>query len=123
MEDTVSKKNEIAAEAARLLHDLKGKNTLVLDISSCSSFTDFFIITTANSQGHMQGLVQELEDFLQKNDIYAINRESPKSSLDSGWILFDCGDLVFHIMNQESRDFYELEKIWFKGELVYSAGL
>jgi ribosome-associated protein len=112
----MSSNREAALGAARLIEDHKGEDTVVLDISEVSGFADFFIISTARSSVHMAGLLRELSIFLRDHDIQPLNRH--KSREEKGWLLLDCGDLVIHLMEKEQRDFYDLERLWFKAERV-----
>jgi len=111
-----SSSRETALGVARLIQDHKGEDTVVLDISEVSSLADFFIISTARSAVHMAGLLRELGVFLRANGIQPLNRH--KGREEKGWLLLDCGDLVIHLMDKEQRDFYDLEKLWFKAERV-----
>ena len=105
--------------AARLIADHKGEDTVVLDISEVSSIADYFIITTARSGAHMAGLQRELFVHLREQGIRPRNG-GHKGSGETGWLLLDCGDFVIHLMEKEQRDFYDLERLWFKaGRVVY----
>ncbi len=110
----LSSSREAAMEAARLLSDHKGENTVVLDISAVSSFADYFIITTARSSAHLAGLHRELAALFHARGIRAYNRH--KSRAEAGWLLLDCGDFIVHLMEREQREFYDLERLWFKAE-------
>jgi ribosome-associated protein len=48
-------------------------------------------------------------------------RQSHKRDDDSGWLLLDCGSIIVHIMLEELRSFYELEKLWFDAPIIYPA--
>ncbi len=111
-----SSSKETALEAARLIADHKGDDTVVLDISDISAFADFFIISTARSSAHVQGLLRELTAFFHLKGIHP--RHPHKARPEKGWILLDCGDFVIHLMEKEQRDFYDLERLWFKAERV-----
>ena len=115
MEDTV--KSELAIDVAKLLHEHNGSETIVLDIRTQSSWTDFFVITTATSVTHMQGLSRYIREFLKDRSITP--RRSRKNIADDSWLLVDCGDFVIHVMSEEARAFYELERLWFGGEVLY----
>jgi len=104
-------------QAARLIADHKGEDTVVLDISEVSGFADFFIIATARSSAHLAGLHRELSAFLRDQGIRPING-GHKGRAETGWLLLDCGDFVIHLMEKEQRDFYDLERLWFKAERV-----
>jgi len=118
MEDTARIK-EYALGAGKLLEDHKGQNTVVLDVSTMCSWTDYFVITTSNSEAHARGLIRSLEEFLDARELKIYN--SWRNQQESKWILFDCGEFVIHIMDKESRDFYELERLWFSSENVYQS--
>ena len=105
---------EAALEVARLIDEHKGEDTVVLDISGVSSFADYFVISTARSSAHLAGLHRELDFLLKSQGIRA--RNGHKSGGESGWLLLDCGDFVIHLMEKEQREFYDLERLWFKAE-------
>jgi ribosome-associated protein len=111
-----SSSRETALEAARLIADHKGDDTVVLDISEVSGFADFFIIATAHSSAHVQGLLRELTSFFHMKGIHPLHPR--KGRPEKGWILLDCGDLVIHLMEKDQREFYDLEKLWFRAERV-----
>ena len=115
MEDTV-KNRSIVLEVARFLRAHMGEETVALDVGSMSDWTDYFIITTVRSQAHMVGLIRQLNEYLAEHDIQPLNPH--KHIRDRGWVLLDCGDFVIHLMEKEQREFYELERLWFKAELI-----
>src|SRR6056297_3195690 len=118
MVDTVRTK-EIAVEVGRFLDMHKSENTVVIDVSEQSSWTDYFVITTVNSMGHLKGLARNIKNFLTERDIPILRRH--KRIADDGWELIDCGFMVIHLMNKKVRDFYDLEKLWFNGERMYQS--
>ncbi|MGA2640422.1 MAG: ribosome silencing factor [Spirochaetia bacterium] len=112
-----SNSREAALQAARLIVDHKGEDTVVLDISGVSPIADFFIITTARSGAHLAGLQNELAVFLKEQGVRTLNG-GHKGRGGAGWLLLDCGDFVIHLMEKEQRDFYDLERLWFKAVRV-----
>ena len=113
MADTANDSDRVI-EIARLLDEHKAEDTVILNVSGISSWTDYFIICTARSRTHIRGLFDHLSQYLAKNDIESLN--SHKNPRDQGWILVDCGTFIINLMEKEKRDFYELEKLWFKAE-------
>tara|TARA_B100000886_G_scaffold199042_1_gene137204 strand:- start:348 stop:692 length:345 start_codon:yes stop_codon:yes gene_type:complete len=97
------------------LEESKANNLLLLDVRNISSFADEIILATANSNRHAMSVSDKLVDCLKENNINIIGVEG---SLDSGWILVDCGDVVINIMRQEQREFYDLEGLWGENTLL-----
>jgi ribosome-associated protein len=118
MVDTVRTK-EIAVEVGRFLDMHKSKNTVVIDVSQQSSWTDYFVITTVTSMGHLKGLARNIKNFLSEKEVPILRRHKKVS--DDGWELIDCGFMVIHLMNEKVREFYDLEKLWFNGERMYQS--
>lgn len=119
MEDTVSN-STVVLEIARFIEEHKGKNTVVLYLGPRCSFTDYFIITTVTSEGHLRGLFNNLLTFLEERHVELFRKK--KNLDDVGWQLIDCGTFVIHLMTEEKRSFYDLEKLWFECErLSYSS--
>jgi ribosome-associated protein len=121
MEDIVKIKHEVI-EIARLLDEHKAEDTVVLDLKELCSFSDFFIITTVRSQAHLRGLLMNLNDYLNKHNIESLNSSKNRTAADTqSWLLIDCGSFIIHLMEKEAREFYELEKLWFKSEVLYQS--
>jgi ribosome-associated protein len=115
MDDTASK--DLARDLAEFIDEHKGMDTVALYIREKSSFTDCFVITTASSEGHLRGLYNNILDMLKEKKIALLHRK--KNIDDTGWVLLDCGSVIIHLMTQEKRNFYDLERLWFEGEVFY----
>ena len=117
MEDTA--KNDVL-EIARILDEHKAGEVIALYIGEMSDWTDYFIISTVRSKAHLKGLVRLLNEFFAERSITPLTRRKLLNR-EAGWMLIDCGRFVIHLMDQEHREFYELEKLWFDNELIYSS--
>ncbi|AEE17196.1 ribosome silencing factor [Treponema brennaborense] len=106
---------EKALEIAQLMEDGKGQNVTVLDVSKLNSWTDYFVIVTVTSSVHWKGLYKLVKDYVRDNDmeIHVTNRKTPDGD---DWNLIDIGNVVVHLMTEEARSFYDLEKLWHNGE-------
>ena len=107
---------EAALAAARRIDAHKGEDTVVLDIGGVSSIADYFVISTARSSTHLAGLARELFRLLRESSVTPMNRH--RRVEESGRLLVDCGDFIVHLMEREQREFYDLERLWFRAERV-----
>ncbi|GAB1457420.1 MAG: ribosome silencing factor [Spirochaetia bacterium] len=107
---------QAVVSCAKMLADHNGGDTIVLDFRKLSTWTDFFIVTSATSSTHLKGLARRVEDFLGPLEYSPLRR--PRLAEDEQWCLLDFGDFVVHIMAAEAREFYELDKLWFEAELT-----
>jgi len=101
----------LACNIAGLLEEHKGGDVVLLDLRELSLWTDFFIIATVSSGAHNEGLKKHIRDFAKKNSLEILNKKGTKSA-GAFWDLLDAGSIVVHLMSQEARSFYELEKLW-----------
>ncbi len=101
---------------AKCVKEHNGQDVVCIDVSEVCSWTSCFILVTATSMGHMRGLMRELRSALSEMQL-DINQKHKKIS-EGGWELVDCGDIVIHIMSEEMRSFYELEKLWYTGKPI-----
>jgi len=113
----VSNSQSLAFAIASILAEHKAQDVLVLDLREIAGWTDFFVLGSSSSITHMRGLSRFVEEYLESEKISSLNR--PVASDDESWLLQDMGDVVVHIMSREARNFYELEKLWYKSK-VYS---
>jgi len=106
-----------AIEIAKLLIDGKGKDVTLIDVSGLNSWTDYFVISTVTSSTQTQGLYKQVKDYIKENDL-EIHLTKRKSSDGDDWNLIDLGPIVVHLMTEQAREFYNLEKLWFKGKVI-----
>lgn len=91
------------------LENLKGKDIVTLDVHELTDVTDTLIIASGTSSRHTRSLAENLVEETKKAGFRALGIEG----LDAGdWVLVDYGDTIVHVMQQEARDYYELEKLW-----------
>jgi ribosome-associated protein len=114
MGGSVSNSHSLAFAIASILAEHKAEDVLVLDLREIAGWTDFFVLGSSSSITHMRGLSRFVEEYLEKEKIPSLNR--PVASDDESWLLQDIGDVVVHIMSREARNFYELEKLWYKAK-------
>lgn len=91
------------------LDDLKATDIQVLNVRGKSSITDDMIICTGTSSRHVASLAQKLIDESKQAGFETFGEEG-KATAD--WVVVDFGLAMVHIMQQESRDMYQLEKLW-----------
>lgn len=108
MENITSEK--FASAIARFLDDNKAKDIVILNVANVSSLSDFFIITTGSSTPHIRALTENIRKKIK--DIFKRLPLGEESERTSKWNLLDYGEVVVHIMNQEQRDTYKIEKFW-----------
>ncbi|CCQ12506.1 Iojap protein [Pseudoalteromonas luteoviolacea B = ATCC 29581] len=89
--------------------DMKARDIIKIDVRGKSSVTDYLIICSGTSKRH----VQSIADHVAKEARHA--GEPPlgyEGQTQGEWVLVDLGDVVVHVMQDQTRDFYELEKLW-----------
>lgn len=101
------------------LHDAKAKDLVVLDVRKVSNFTDYMVIASGTSTRHVQSTADRVIEQLRGHGQRTLGVEG----LDVGeWVLVDFGEAVLHVMRPQTRDFYNLEKLWSEAKSVKVAG-
>ena len=99
----------------KALDDKKAVDLCVLQIDKITSLADHFVICSGTSTTHVKTLADECEAATDKLGYPLRNREG----LDSGsWVLLDYGDIIVHIYNKDTRNYYSLEKLWKDGTQI-----
>lgn len=91
------------------LSDLKAIHIVPLNVHQLTSITDYMIIASGNSSRHVSAIAEHLVEHMKKRDIIPLGIEA---DLNNEWVLVDLGDIIVHIMQPQTRDFYQLEKLW-----------
>jgi len=106
---------ELVCLAARLADEKKAENIKLLDLCGLSSLCDFVLIMTATSKPHLEAVEEEISKKLKEIGVYKTNRDGADSLQ---WRVSDYGGFLVHIMTQEAREFYALDKIFSFGKEV-----
>ncbi|CNG97254.1 iojap protein [Yersinia aldovae] len=91
------------------LDDLKGQDITTLDVQGKSSITDYMIICTGTSTRHVMALADNL---VQESRLAGMIPLGVEGQGVSDWVVVDLGEVIVHVMQEESRRMYELEKLW-----------
>ena len=98
------------------LEDKKGEDIQLIDISEISPIADKFIIASGTNRNQVQAMADAVEANMHKAGFSLKQTEGYDSA---NWILMDFVDVVVHIFDKESRSFYDLERIWKDGKIMY----
>ena len=91
------------------LEDSKGVNIQVLQIDDISDFTDYMVVVSGTSGRHVKSLASNTIDDLHQAGVRALGIEGEELG---EWVLVDFADVVIHVMREEVRAYYEIEKLW-----------
>ena len=107
---------ERARLAARTIIDNKGEDVKILDLRGVTQAFDFFVIGSGTSRRQLHSISDEIDNLFEKH--LGDARRSVAGYQESRWVVLDYGDVVVHLFEPETREFYALEDLWGKGEEV-----
>jgi ribosome-associated protein len=91
------------------LEELKGVNTVTLDVQELTNMMDYLVLCSGTSNRHVKSLAENVARTAKAAGNPPIGIEGE----DAGeWVLVDLGDVVVHVMLPATRDFYDLERLW-----------
>lgn len=93
----------------KALEDKKATNIETLDVSEQTSLGDYFVVASCQSTTQVRACVDEVEEKLEEKGIVVLHKEGYRGG---SWILMDYGDIIVHVMQQETREFYSIERLW-----------
>ncbi len=88
----------------------KAFNLTALDLREVATFTEFFVIASANNQRQVQAICDEIQEKLKTELQSRVVRVEGYNSAE--WVLLDYGDFIVHVFEHKARDFYDLERLW-----------
>jgi len=109
------KTNQLAQRAAELAWEKKGNDIVILDVKKLTDVTDYFVIISGESEPHVKALSDYLEEKLEQEENKIWHREG-YSNLN--WVLLDYVDVVIHIFKDQTRQYYQLEKLWGDARII-----
>lgn len=100
---------QIALRAAKALDDRKGLDIRLLEVADVTSIADYFLICTGTSNTHVKTLCDAVEAAVDELHEPLLHREGHRGGT---WVLLDFGCVVVHVFTNETREFYDLERLW-----------
>jgi len=97
---------DLLRKAIRLIEDRKGEDIAVIDLSDVSIPTSYFVVVGVDNAVHAKALVNALRTGLP-------NKPTRSEGLsERKWVVLDYGDIVVHVLENEAREFYDIESLW-----------
>lgn len=99
----------LVRKAAAAADEIKAENLVALDVTSRMPLTDIFLVASGTSERQVTAIAEAIEEALHAEGAKALRREGVR---EGRWALMDFNDVVVHVMHQEDRAYYELERLW-----------
>ena len=109
--------NELVTAIASELDKRKAKDIKILGVTNLTVIADYFILATGTSSTQVKALADSVEVKLKEQGILPTRVEGYRSS----WVLIDYNSVIVHIFYGETREFYDLERLWKDGEELDNA--
>lgn len=95
--------------AARAASDKKAERIIALDVSAHLPLADVFLIASGSNERQVVAIAEGVEEALAEHDAKALRREGVR---EGRWALLDFNDVIVHVMHDEDRTYYDLERLW-----------
>lgn len=106
---------ELAETIIKILDGKKAGSIKMLYVENRTILADYFIMCTGTSNTQIRALANEVEYVLGKAGLQPGHIEG---LAEGTWVLLDYASVIVHIFNGETRNFYNLEKLWADAETV-----
>ncbi len=104
-----AKASALAHRIASLALDKKANEVVILDVRGKTSYADYFIIASGDSERQVAAIAEHIESELRKDGVRPLGVEGQERG---HWALLDFGEVVAHLFYEEVRAFYDLEGLW-----------
>jgi ribosome-associated protein len=113
--DVAGRLPETVRRAVEAALDKKALDMVVLDLKGPDAFTDYFIVCSGRTVRQVRAIVDEVQKQLRE----AGDRPSHVEGYQNAeWVLLDCFDFIVHVFTEDTRRFYDLERLWGNAERV-----
>ena len=107
--------DEMLRTIIKTLDNKKAESIKAIKITDLTILADYFVIANGTSSTHTKTLAEEVEYQLSQNGVEPNRTEGYNGS---SWVILDYGDIVVHVFYKETRDYYQLERLWADGEKI-----
>ena len=100
----------LALTAARVAAETRGTDVKILDLRELTQVFDYFVLATGTSQRQIHAMADEITKVV-KDELHD-RRRGAEGYEEGRWIVLDYGDVVVHLFDAESREYWDLEHLW-----------
>ena len=101
---------ELAVACARAADEMQAEDIRVWDVQGISTVTDFIVVCSGNSMPHLRAVLRDVEKHV--FEWHGVRPSSAEGKADSRWVVLDFIDVMVHVMDDEMRVHYGLERLW-----------
>jgi ribosome-associated protein len=112
----INKSKKKALRAAETALGKKANDTVILELKDLSTIADYFVICSGENPAQIRAIAEAIQESFSKDRILPIGKEGLNSAR---WVLIDYGDIVINIFNEETRAYYDLEKLWIDAPRIH----
>ncbi len=105
--------SDFLAKVYEALTNVKLKDIVIYDFRHHSPYYDYQIIASASNERQANAVINHIKDILPQDANYHIEGQE-----SNRWILIDLSDIIIHVMHQEDRAFYQIEKIFYERDQI-----
>ncbi|MCX7999531.1 MAG: ribosome silencing factor [Leptospiraceae bacterium] len=113
---TATDRKKILKLIHKILAEKKIKDIVILNLEAIHSYLSIFVIGTAENFLQARAVAIEIER--QTKEFKLGRRNQERKPTDNGWVLIDLGEIIVHVMTEEKRRFYDLERLWRDAEVI-----
>ena len=103
---------KLLKQIVSLSDDKKAENIVAMDVSNITSLSEYFVVCSASNLIQVKAIADNIKDNIEENPWRTEGYEN------GTWIILDYVDIVVHIFLNETREYYDLERIWFDAKVV-----
>jgi len=100
----------------KAIEAMNGKNISVIKLNTENRVFDFVVLATGSSNRNIQAITEEIEKELKTTGVVKYSGEGYQ---EANWVLLDFADIVVHVFERETREFYDLENLFSGNEIIY----
>ena len=115
-EKSIKSSQERALIAARTADENRGRDIVILDMRKLTPIFDFFVIASGTSRRQLHAMSEEIDHAFEEG--LGDQRMGIEGYAESRWILLDYGDVVIHLFEPDTREYYAIEQLWGQAERV-----
>ena len=101
--------NNFARLVTGAMEDLKAEDVQTFDVRTLTTVTDYMIIASGRSDRQVKAIAEKVIEMAKSRRIRPLGVEGQQQA---EWILIDFGDVIAHVMHPDTREYYQLEKLW-----------